>query len=176
MIDEGLRWVQPQIEPGHHELRDSREQLVATLEFQPRPAVSWGYTDRRQARGEAGTAGWDFWIERPGLGGFLGISANVSITGTDTGTLKAGTNFIRGTLQLASGRSFQWDGGATRRGSSTFSDEGGRLLIRFREGSMMERVNTHIDLQPETADLPEKMLLISLGLYLRIAMTKVFRR
>lgn len=176
MTNDRLRWIQPAIEPGYHELRAGDEQPIATLRFEPRPQVAWGYTDRHRATAQAGSAHWDFWIERSGLAGFLGLKAAVRITGTHDGSLTAGTNFINGTLQLTDGRQFQWSGGASRRGSSTFSDQGGRLLIRFREGSMTERVNTFLEADPEALTRPVEMMLIALGLYLRLAMTKVFRR
>lgn len=83
--------------------------------------------------------------------------------------------FIIGTLQLANGRSFRWRGGATGGGSSAFFANGGALLVRFAAGSIFDRVNTYVDVQPEASAVPECQLLIALGLYLRLAMGKESR-
>ena len=170
----GWRWMQPQTEPGYHELRTGDGSVAGTLRFLPKPAVAWGYTNRRQAHAEIGGRRWDFWIERKGLSGLLGTAATVQITGTDTGTVAAGAFFVRGTLELAGGRRAQWSGGPTRGGPPEFQDEHDRTLVRFETGSIFDRVNAYVVADPGagSADWP---LLVALGLYLRLAMNKVFR-
>ena len=174
-VPDGLRWVQPQMEPGYHELRDTAEQIHGKLRFAPGKAIQWAYTDRRRARAEIGTLRWDFSIERTGIAGLLGFGARVPMTGADTGNFAARASFIAGTLELAGGGTFRWNGGAAR-AASAFTDEHGKLLVEFEPGSMPDRVSTYVNVQPAASGLSQWPLLVALGLYLRLAMTKTFRQ
>jgi hypothetical protein len=174
-VPEGLLWVQSQMEPGYHELRAAGDQVIGKLRFAPRPAFVWEYKNERRARAEVGSLHWDFRIERKGLAGLLGIGASVPVAGSDTGNFAARASFITGTLELVSGRRFRWNGGAAR-SPSAFNDESGKLLVEFEPGSMAERVNTYVKVQPAASGISEWPLLVALGLYLRLAMTKTFRQ
>lgn len=170
-----LRWCQPALLQGQHELRAAGDQVLGTLRFQPKPAVTWVYTDRRLAVAELDSGQWEFSVQRKGLSGLLGLSATVPIAGTDSGDVAAGAFFFTGTLQLTTGRRFQWRAGPARGGPSAFLANTGELLIRFDTGSFFDRVNTYIDVQPGASELPERRLLVALGLYLRLAANKVYR-
>jgi hypothetical protein len=162
------------MEPGYHELRAADDRVIATLRFEPRPAFRWREPNLRRARAEAGSAHWDLSTVRKGLSGSIGLTATVLITGSNSGNFRSKAFFMTGTLELAGGRCFQWRGG-TVSGPSTFSDDEGKVLIRFDRGSIFERINTYVDVQPEAAGLSDWLLLAVLGLYLRLAMNKVFR-
>ena len=153
-----LRWCQPELPQslGHHELRGADDRVLGTLQFQPKPAVTWVYTDRRLAVAEVESGRWEFSVERKGVAGFFGLAATVHVTGADSGGVEAGVFFSTGTLRLTTGRQFQWSGGAARRGPSAF------------------RANT-VEVEPAASTVAERRLLIALGLYLRLAMNKVFR-
>ena len=172
---ERLRWCQPRLSLGHHELRGAGDEVLGTLGFQAKSAVTWGFTDRRRALAEAGPAQWQFSIERKGVVGALGLGATVHVTGTDSGEVAARAFFITGILQLTNGRRFRWRGGMTENGPSAFLANSGELLVRFEMGSIFDRVNTYVEVQPEAAAVPERQLLIALGLYLRLAMGKESR-
>jgi hypothetical protein len=169
-----LRWVQPQIEPGYHELRDRENRVVSVLRFEPRPAVAWQYSDQRRARAEAGSAHWDLRIERSGFGGWLGLSAKVLIAGSDSAQVSAGPYFVTGTLEFPGGRTLTWQGGAAR-SASAFVDGSGRPVIRFDPGSIIDRVNAYVAVEPSTSDARTGPLMAAIGLYLRLAMNKVFK-
>lgn len=171
----GLRWVQAGLEPGTHDLQGADNVSIATLRFAPKPAISWNYTDRRRARAEHGARHWDLRIERGGIAGMLGIRASVVLSGSNTGTLTAAAYFITGALELDNGHRYRWDGGMAR-SLSAFNDHDGTLLIRFDPGSLSDRVNTYLHVEPEAARLGDWPLLAILGLYLRLAMTKTFRQ
>jgi hypothetical protein len=172
-LPKGLRWVQLQTTPVSRELRDADDRVIGTLRDLPKPAVTWGFTDRRRARGEVGASHWDLSVERKGISGFFGLSATVLIDAGQTGVLLAGPFFTSGTLSLVSGRRLQWKGGVFE-GPSAFLDERGRMLVQFRTGSYIKRVNAYVDVQPEAADMSEWPLLAVLGLYLRLLMNRVF--
>jgi len=170
-----LRWVQDGVLPGSHDLRAGDGASIATVRFEPRPTISWSYTDRRRARAACGQQHWDLRIERSGIMGLLGIRASVRVSGSDVGAFAAGAFFLTGILELSGGRSFRWDGGMER-SRSVFEDASGQLLIGFEPGSMAERINTYLDVRPNAAYLLEWPLLAVLGLYLRLAMSKTFRQ
>jgi hypothetical protein len=169
-----LYWVQPDGESGYHELRDIDDHVVGRLRFQPKPAVTWGFTDRRRARGEAGSSHWDLSIERKGIGGFFGASATVLIDGGKTGTLKAGAFFGTGVLSLASGRRILWNGSLLKGMPCSFVDDGGSVFVTINAGSVFTRVNGTVDVQPQAADMFEWPLLVILALYLRLLMNRPF--
>jgi hypothetical protein len=171
-VPQGLRWVQAGLQPGSHDLLGD---AGATLRFEPKPAITWAYTNRRRARGAMGPGHWDLWIERRGIAGLLGTRASVLMSGTDVGMLIASAYFMKGTLELMTGHRYLWDGGMAR-SASAFRDHDGKVLLQFEPGSLLERVNTYLDVQPEAARLSDWPLLAVLGLYLRLAMLKVFRQ
>ena len=172
-VPKGLCWIQPRTEPGH-ELRDVEGHVVGTLRFLPKPALTWGYTDRRGARGEVGSSHWGLSIERKGLSGFFGTSGTALIDGGKTGTIKAGAFFMTGALSLATGRRLQWKGSVFEGMPCTFVGDGGRLLVQFNSGSFFTRMNGSVDVQPEAADMSEWPLLVVLALYLRLLMNRIF--
>jgi len=172
-VPKELRWVQPEAEPGH-ELRDADDRLVGTLRFLPKPAVTWGYTDRRRARGEASESHWDLSIERKGLSGLFGLSGTALVDDGHTAVVKAGPFFSTGTLTMANGLRFRWRGSTIEGIASTFLDENGRALVLFRNGSYFTRVNAFVDVQPEAAEMAEWPLLTVLGLYLRLLTNRPF--
>jgi hypothetical protein len=172
-VAKGLYWFQPDATPVVRELRDADHRVIGTLRHLPKPAVTWGFTDRQRARGEVGAAHWDLSVERKGVSGFFGLSATALIDAGQTGMLQAGPFFASGTLSLVSGRRRQWKGGVFE-GPSAFLDERGRMLVQFRTGSYIKRVNAYVDVQPEAADMSEWPLLAVLGLYLRLLMNRVF--
>jgi hypothetical protein len=169
-----LHWVQPDGETGYHELRDIDEHVIGTLRFQPKRAITWGFTDRQRARGEVGSSHWDLSIERKGIAGFFGASAAVLIDGGRTGTLKAGAFFATGALLLASGRRIRWAGSVLEGMPCTFVDDAGSLLVQINPGSFFTRVNGTVDVQPQAADMSEWPLLVVLALYLRLLMNRAF--
>ena len=170
-VPAGLRWQQPQVEPGFHELRDGEDHTIATLRFEPRPAVVWQLKDQRRARVDAGASRWDLSIERPGIAGWFGLSAIVSITGRTSGEFHAGAGFISGTLE-SPGEPLKWQGGAAR-SASAFVDTRGETVVRFNPGSVFDRINAYVDVSPNAGD--RWPFLAALGLYLRLAMNKVFK-
>ena len=103
------------------------------------------------------------------------ISCRRPDRGNGHGEVAAGVYFFTGNLQLVSGLHLRWRGGVSEVSASGFSDEG-RPLVRFNRGSFFDRVNTYVVVHPEARDPSEWPLLVSLGLYLRLAMCKVFRR
>ena len=170
-----LRWIPAKDGAGnYYELRDDNR-VLSTLRFSPKPAVTWGYTDRRHATADAGSARWEFWITRKGFLGSLGLRATVHVTGSHAGEIAAGAFFFNGMLQLDHGRCFKWSGGATEGSNSKFLDEGERVLIIFSSGSIFDKVNAYVEVQPEGLAVSECPLLLALGLYLRLAMNKVYR-
>jgi hypothetical protein len=169
-----LRWCQPELLTGYHELRRGDDRVLSTLRFEPKAAVRWVYADRRSALAKAEWGEWQFSVERKGLSGFIGLGATVPITGTDSGEVKVRAFFLVGKLHLANGRQFQWRGGAAR-SSSAFLANNGEILLRFDPGSFFDRVNTYVEIQPEALKVREHQLLIALGLYLRLAIGKVWR-
>lgn len=167
----GLRWQQPQVEPGFHELRDGEDHTVATLRFEPRPAVVWQLKDQRRARVDAGTSHWDLWVERPGISGWFGLAALVQFTGRTSGEFHAGAGFISGTLE-GPGEPLKWQGGAAR-SASAWVDTEGRTIVRFNPGSILDRINAHVEVSAAAGD--RWPFLAALGLYLRLAMNKIFK-
>jgi hypothetical protein len=173
-VPKDLRWIQPQAEPDH-ELRDADDRLVGALHFLPKPAATWGSTDRRRARAAFGESRWDLSIERKGLSGLFGLAGTALVDEGRTGLVKAGPFFSTGTLSMSNGPRFRWQGSALEGVPSTFADESGRPLVIFRNGSFFTRVNALVDVQPEAAEMPEWPLLAVLGLYLRLLTTRPFR-
>ena len=176
-VPKGLYWFQPHkpfTAPRYNELRDVEDHVIGTLRFLPKPAVTWGFTDRERARGEVGSSHWDLSIERKGLSGALGLSGTALIDAGHTGTLKARAFFSNGALSLASGRQLQWKGSMFEGRPCTFVDEGGRSLVQFDSGSFFTRVNGSVDVRAEGADLSEWPLLVVLALYLRLLTNRVF--
>jgi len=171
-VPQGLRWVQAGLQPGSHDLRGDAGTSLATLRFEPKPAITWAYTDRRRACAAMGPGHWDLCTERRGIAGLLGTRASVLMSGTDVGMLITSVYFMKGTLELMTGHRYLWDGGS----ASAFRDHDGKVLLQFEPGSLLERVNTYLDVQPEAARLSDWPLLAVLGLYLRLAMLEVFRQ
>lgn len=169
-----MYWFKPRTEPGYHELRDVGGDVIGTFRFLPKPAVTWGSTDRQGARGEVGSSHWDLSIERKGLSGAIGTSGTVLIDGGKTGAIKARAFLSKGTLSLASGRQLQWKGSVFEGSPCTFVDDGGRLLIQINAGSYFSRVNGTVDVQPQAGDMSEWPLLVVLALYLRLLMNRVW--
>ena len=126
-----------------------------------------------RARGEVGSSRWELSIERKGISGFFGFAATVFIDAGRTGMLDAGPFLAKGMLALATGRRLQWNGGYFE-GPSSFHDETGRLLVRFRSGSSAKQVNSYVDVEPEAAAMPEWPVLAVFGMYLRLLMNRVF--
>jgi hypothetical protein len=83
--------------------------------------------------------------------------------------------FATGVLELARGSRIQWDGGLIRNSPSSFLDPSGRALVRFKPGLVFDRVNTYVEIEAAAVSAPETPLLVALGLYLRLAMNKVYR-
>src|SRR3989442_2020603 len=50
---ERLRWCQPRLSLGHHELRGAGDEVLGTLGFQAKSALTWAFTDLRRALAEA---------------------------------------------------------------------------------------------------------------------------
>ncbi len=173
-VPQGLHWFQPRTKPVCRELRDVDDHVIGTLRFLPKPAVTWGFTDRQRARAEVGSSHWDLSIVRSGMSGALGFSATVLIDDGKTGTINAGAFFARGTVSLASGRQLRWKGSVFEGGLCTFVDDGGRLLVQINPGSFFRRVNGTVDVQPQAADMSEWPLLVVLALYLRLLMNRVW--
>lgn len=173
MLPRELRWVQPGGDTDH-ELRDSEDRVLGWLRFLPKPGITWEFTNPHRARGEVGPAHWDLSIERKGISGFFGLSGTALIDAGQTGILRAGPFFTTGTLSLASGRRLEWKGSMFEGKSSTFVDESGRMLVRFRSGSYFTRVNAFVDAPPEAVEMADWPLLAVLGLYLRVLMNRPF--
>jgi len=173
-VPKGLHWFKPRTAPGYHELRDVDGHVVGTLRFLPAPAITWGFTDRRPARCEAGSSHWNLSIERKGLSGFFGASATVLIDDGRTGIMKAGAFFSTAVLSLTSGRRLRWKGSVFEGAPCTFVDDNGSPLVRINSGSFFTRVNGTVDVQPQAADMSEWPLLVILALYLRLLMNRVW--
>jgi hypothetical protein len=107
-VPQGLRWVQAGLQPGSHDLRGDAGTCLATLRFEPKPAITWAYTDRRRACAEMGPRHWDLRIERRAIAGLLGIRASVLMSGTDVGMLITSVYFMK----LMTGHRYLWDGGS----------------------------------------------------------------
>jgi hypothetical protein len=172
-VPEGLYWFQPRTKPLVRELRDAGDRVIGTLRDLPKPAITWMFTDPMRARAEVGSSAWDLSIERKGISGFFGFSATVFIDAGRTGTLEAGPFLTKGMLTLATGRRLKWNGGFFE-GPSSFHDEAGRMLVKFRSGSYFKRVNSYVVVQPEAAEMSEWPLLAVFGMYLRLLMNRVF--
>jgi hypothetical protein len=172
-VPKDLRWVQPPSQTDR-ELRDGDDRVIGTFRFLSKPAVTWGFTDRRRARGDIGAAHWDLSIERKGVSGFFGLSGTALVDAGSTGVVTAGPFFMTGTVALASGRRFQWKGSRFEGMPSAFVDDGGRTVVQLRSGSYFTRVNAYVDVPPEGGELAEWPLLAVLGLYLRLLMNRVF--
>jgi len=176
VVPKDLRWIQPRAQPDH-ELRDADDRLIGALRFLPKPAVTWGRTDRRLARGEFGELHWDLSIERKGLSGLLGLSGTALVDDGQTAMVRAGpflSFFSAGKLSMANGLRFQWKGSALEGAPSRFVDEGGHTLLLFRNSSYLTRVNAFVDVQPEGSQMSEWPLLAVLGLYLRLLANRTF--
>jgi hypothetical protein len=173
-VPTGLFWFTPRAEPGSRELRDAEDRVIGTLRFLPKPAVTWGFTDRQSARGEVGPLNWDLSIARSGLSGALGASATALIDGGKSGTITCGPFFATGVLALASGRRLVWKGSVLVGMPCAFADDGGTALVRINSGSFSTRVNGTVDVEPQAADVSEWPLLVVLALYLRLLMNRVW--
>jgi hypothetical protein len=173
--NDNLRWLTATDGVGkYYELR-AGDQVLGTLRYSPKAAITWGFSDRRHATAEAGAARWEFSVERKGLLGLLGFRATIHVTGSNVAQFAAGAYFVNGTLVIEYGRRFEWSGGSVRLSTSRFFDENGHELIAFKPGSIFDSVNTYVEVSPEGTKSQECPLLLALGLYLRLAMNKVYR-
>ena len=116
----GPHWTQPR-RASEHELRDADAHVLGSLRFLPRPAITWGYTDRRRARAEAGGSTWNLSIEWKGFAGFFGLAGRAHVDDGRTGILDAGPFFSTGVLSLAGGRRFRWKGSLLEAGAARSS-------------------------------------------------------
>lgn len=169
----GLRWFTSVTEPGCHELRDVDDHVAGTLRFQPKPVLTWGFTDRRHARGDVGSLHWDLSIERKGISGAIGASATARVEGSSHAMLEAGAFFATGTLTLDSGRQLRWEGSVLEGTPCRFVD-GRRWVVQINPGSFSTRMNGSVDVQPDATDTSEWALLVVLALYLRLLMNRVW--
>ncbi|MDQ2937932.1 MAG: hypothetical protein M3R67_10525 [Acidobacteriota bacterium] len=166
-----LIWYQPQRFKREFELCRGQE-VLGKLQFQPAPAVSWGFANRHQALAETSDGRWSFSVTRHG---FLGLKANIKIEGTNSGVLDAGFLLLNGDLKLSQMPALRWVGGMARRSSDSFLDMMGSPVLRLDHGDFFERINARVSILSPTAALPFVALLASLGLYMRILMNKVNR-
>ena len=146
-VPKGLYWFQPHkpfTAPRYNELRDVDDHVIGTLRFLPKPAVTWGFTDRQRARAEVGSSHWDLSIELKGLSGFIGTSGKVLIDEGKTGTIKARAYFSKGALSLANGRQLQWKSSVFEGRPCTFVDEGGRLLVQLNQQRLVLRAGERV--------------------------------
>jgi hypothetical protein len=168
-----IEWVQPEFLKGAFQLQHD-DAVVAELRFEPKPAVTWAYTDPRAARATAGGREWRFTVSRPGVAGFLGYTAVVRIEGSDAGSSALTTFVSRGTVEFARGRRLEWRGGLWRGSTSTFARDGA-TLVKFGSGSPLQRVVTHVEIMPAARGSDEWPFLAALGLYLRMLSGRVWR-
>lgn len=170
-----LYWSQPDLGKPSHLLQDDQRATVARLDFQPQPGVAWNARNPQRAEGQAGASRWTFTVQRTGVSGLLGLSANVLIGGPQPGQVVTGANFVNGKVTLAGAPDMDWRSSPTRPGGSRFTSTDGTLLVHFLAGSIADRINTTVELEPPAMDRPERWLLSSLGLYLRVVGRRPFR-
>jgi hypothetical protein len=170
-----LDWRKPALFGSAYELRDQRETLVAELQFEDKPAVSWGLTDPRAARVSAGDRHWRFTVSRGGFGGAIGFSATVNVAGDTTLGFTLSSFLSRATLRLPDQRPLVWHGKLARGTTSVFADADETALVLFRSGSPTDHVVSHIELTAAGARLDQWALMAALGLYLRLLTGRAWR-
>jgi hypothetical protein len=170
-----LSWRQPDLGKPCHLLEDDQRATVARLDFQQQPGVVWNARNPQRADGQAGGSRWTFTIQRSGVSGLLGLSATVLIEGSQSGQVVTGANFVNGKVTLAGAPDMEWRSSATRPGGSRFTSSDGTLLVHFLAGSIADRINTIVEIAPPAMDRPERWLLSTLGLYLRVVGRRPFR-
>jgi hypothetical protein len=174
-VSQFLDWRKPALFGSAYELRDQREHLVAELQFDDKPAVSWGLTDPRAARVSAGDRHWRFTVSRSGLGGAIGFSATVNVAGDATLEFPLSSFLSRATLRLPDRRPLVWHGKLARGTTSVFADGEEKPLVLFRSGSPTDRVVSHVELTVAGARLDQWVLMAALGLYLRLLTGRTWR-
>jgi hypothetical protein len=170
-----LDWRKPALFGSGYELRDQQETLVARLQFDDKPAVSWGLTDPRAARVSAGDRHWHFRVSRHGFGGAIGFSATVNVAGDDTLEFTLSSFLSRATLRLPDGRPLVWNGKLTRGTTSVFADAEATPLVLLRSGSPIDQVVSHVELTVAGSRLDRWVLMAALGLYLRLLTGRTWR-
>jgi hypothetical protein len=168
-------WRKPALLVSAYELRDQRDALVAELQFEDKPAVSWGLTDPRAARVSAGDHHWRFTVSRSGLGGAIGFSATVSVAGDATLAFTVSSFVSRATLRLPDRRPLVWHGKLTRGTTSVFADADETPLVLFRSGSPTDKVVSHVEVTAAGIRLDHWVLMAALGLYLRMLTGRTWR-
>jgi hypothetical protein len=169
----GLAWHQPSFHERAYELREGTA-VVADLRFDPRPAITWAYTDPLAARAAAGDQRWQLAVSRPGPGGFLGFSGTVRVAGRHTASVELRSFLTRGAVAIPGRPAIEWHGGLWR-GSTSIFTEGATRLVALSSGSPLERVVTRVEVTARARQYPEWPLLAALGLYLRMLSGRVWR-
>ncbi len=173
--DTPFQWTQPDLAARSHELRDPQGQVTARFSFDVTPGLAWSLRDPKVAVVQGDDMRWTFSVQRRGWTGFLGLTAIVTITGPQSGELRAGSFLANGRLKLGDDLSFIWRSSLARPGGSAFLSATLEPLVQFQPGSISERVNAYVHLNRATISQPHTLLLLGLGLYLRLLMGRPFR-
>lgn len=172
-----LAWVQPSFRERRYELHEADAAVLATLVYEPAPAISWEFTNPHPAQAVADEVRWRFTVSRHGLGGFFGLSAAVHVSGTHEAVVHLGSGASKGTLEIEGGTAFHWDGKLIRGSTSVFSPVHApdTPLLLFRSGVPADRITTRVELTAEGQRTREWPLLAALGFYLRMLISRTWR-
>jgi hypothetical protein len=170
-----LRWIQPFLSERSYELWRDDDSIVATLRFEPKPAVTWAFADPQAARAEAGAEHWRFTVARRGLAGLLGARATIQVTGSHSARLDARSFLAEGILVFSDARRLHWKGKLIRGTRSAFMLDERTPLVSFGSGSPFQRVTARVEISPLGLLTPGWPLLASFGFYMRILTGRVWR-
>lgn len=166
-----LEWYCPKRFTRHYELRRGGVS-IATLTYDPAPAVQWEYSARHPATVRTDEAAWRLTTAR---GGFLGLKADVPVDGTTSGRLEAGYLLLRGTLSIGEAPRYRWRGSLWELGEDVFTHVEGFPVMRLSAGNYFDRVHARASLLADATPALDVVLLASVGFYVRFLMNKSYR-